>query len=63
MWGTQQTVWKILKEMGTPDHLTCHLRKLCADQAKAVRTQSGTTGWFQIEKGLQQGYIYIYIYI
>ena len=45
-------MWKILKEMGIPDHLTCHLRKLYADQAAIVRTQRETAGWFQIEKGV-----------
>ena len=43
-------LWKILKEMGIPDHLTCLLRKLYADQEATVRTGHGTTDWFQIEK-------------
>ena len=45
-------VWKILKEMGILDHLTCLLRNLYVDQEAAVRTKQGTTGWFQIEKGV-----------
>ena len=47
--------WKILKEMGTPDHLTCLLRKLYAGQEATVRTGHGTTDWFQIGKGVRQG--------
>ena len=43
-------LWKILKEMGIPDHLTCLLRNLYADQEATVRTGHGTTAWFQIEK-------------
>ena len=46
--------WKILKEMGIPDHLTCLLRNLYAGQEAAVRTGHGTTDWFQIGKGVQQ---------
>ena len=49
--------WKILKEMGIPDHLTCLLRTLCAGQEATVRTGHGTTDWFQIGKGLRQGCI------
>ena len=49
--------WKILKEMGIPDHLTCLLRNLCAGQEAAVRTGHGTTDWFQIGKGVRQGCI------
>ena len=41
-------LWKILKEMGIPDHLTCLLRNLCAGQEATVRTGHGTTDWFQI---------------
>ena len=44
-------LWKILKEMGIPDHLTCLLRNLYAGQEATVRTGHGTTDWFQIEKG------------
>ena len=47
-------LWKILKEMGIPDHLTCLLRKLCAGQETTVRTGHGTTDWFQIGKGVRQ---------
>ena len=49
-------LWKILKEIGIPDHLTCLLRNLYADQEATVRTQQGTD-WFQIRKGIHQGYI------
>ena len=49
--------WKILKEIEIPDHLTCLLRNLCAGQEVAVRTEHGTTDWFQIEKGVRQDYI------
>ena len=49
------TNWKILKEMGIPDHLTCLLRNLCACQEATVRTGHGTTDWFQIGKGVCQG--------
>ena len=50
-------LWKILKEMGTPDHLTCLLRNLYAGQETTVRTGHGTTDWFQIGKGVHQGCI------
>ena len=50
-------LWKILKEMGIPDHLTCLLRNLYAGQKARVRTGHGTTYWFQIGKGVRQGYI------
>ena len=50
-------LWKILKEMGIPDHLTCLLRNLYADQEATVRTGHGATDWFQIGKGVQQGCI------
>ena len=50
-------LWKILKEMGMPDHLTCILRNLYADQEATVRTGHGTTNWFQIEKGVHPGCI------
>ena len=49
--------WKILKEMGVPDHLTCLLRNLYAAQEATVRTGHGTTDWFQIGKGVPQGCI------
>ena len=54
---TTPTNWKILKEMGTPDHLTCLLRNLYAGQEEIVTTGHGTTDWFQIGKGVCQGYI------
>ena len=47
--------WKILKEMGIQDHLTCLLRNLYAGQEATVRTGHGTTDWFQIGKGVRQG--------
>ena len=47
-------LWKILKEMGIPDHLTCLLRNLYAGQEATVRTGLGTTDWFQIGKGVHQ---------
>ena len=50
-------LWKILREMGIPDHLTCLLRNLCAGQEATVRTGHGTTDWFQIGKGVSQGCI------
>ena len=50
-------LWKILKEMGTPDHLTCLLRNLYAGQEATVRTRHGTTDRFHIGKGLRQGCI------
>ena len=50
-------LWKILKEMGIPDHLTCLLRNLYAGQEAIVRTVHGTTDWFQIGKGVRQGCI------
>ena len=50
-------LWKILKETGIPDQLTCLLRNLYAGQEAIVRTGLGTTGWFQIGKGVHQGWI------
>ena len=49
--------WKILQEMGIPDHLTCLLRNLHAGQEATVRAEHGTMDWFQIGKGVRQGYI------
>ena len=46
--------WRILQEMGIPDHLTCLLRNLYAGQEATVRTRHGTTDWFQIGKGVHQ---------
>ena len=51
-------LWKILKEMAIPDHLTCLLRNLYAGQEATVRTGYGTTDWFQIWKGVHQGCIW-----
>ena len=48
------TLWKILKEMGIPDHLTCILRNLYASQEATVRTVHGTTDWFQVGKGVHK---------
>ena len=48
-------LWKILKEMGIPDHLTCLLRNLYAGQEAMVRTGLGTADWFQVGKGENQG--------
>ena len=50
-------LWKILQEIGIPDHLTCLLRNLYAGQEATVRTGHGTTDWFQIGKGVHQNYI------
>ena len=50
-------LWKILKEMGIPDRLTCLLRNLYSGQEATVRTGHGTTDWFQIGKGVFQGWI------
>ena len=51
------TNWKIIKEMGISDHLTCLLRKLSAGQEATVRTRHGKTDWFKIWKGIRQGCI------
>ena len=51
------TNWKILQEMGIPDYLTCLLRNLYAGPEATLRTRYGTTDWFQIGKGVHQGYI------
>ena len=50
-------LWKILKEMGIPDHITCLLRNLCGSQEATVQTEHGTTDWLQIRKGVCQGCI------
>ena len=50
-------LWKILQEMGIPDHLTCLLRNLYAGQEATARTGHGTTDWFQIGKGIHQSCI------
>ena len=51
----QNKLWKILKEMGIPEHLTCLLRNLCAGQGATARTGHGKMDWFQIGKGIHQG--------
>ena len=51
------TNWKIIKEMGIPDHLTCLLSNLYAGQEVTVRTRHGKTDWFQIKKGVSQDYM------
>ena len=55
--GDHNKLWKILKEMGIPGHLTCLLRNLYASQEETVRTGHGTTDWFQIGKGVRRGCI------
>ena len=50
-------LWKILKEMGIPDHFTCLMRNLYTGQEATVRTRHGTMDWFQIRKGVHQGCI------
>ena len=54
----QNKLWKILKQIGITDHLTCLLRNLYAGQKATVRTGHGTTDWFQIGKRVRQGYIF-----
>ena len=56
-WVDHNNLWKILKDMGIPDHPTCLLRNLYAGQEATVSTGHGTTDRFQIEKGIHQGYI------
>ena len=53
-------LWKILQEMGIPDHLMCLLRNLYSGQEATVRTGHGTTDWFQIGKGVRQGCILLH---
>ena len=50
-------LWEILKEIGLPDHLTCLLRNMYVGQEATVRTGHGTTGWFQVGKGVHHGCI------
>ena len=57
VWITKK-LWKILQDIRTPDHLTCLLRNLYAGQETTVRTRHETMEWFQIGKGVQQGYIF-----
>ena len=56
--GLKLNIQKIIQEMAVPDHLTCFLRNLHADQEATVRTRHGTTDWFQIGKGVHQGCIW-----
>ena len=56
-WVDHNKLWKILKEMGIPDHLTCLLRNQYEGQEMTVRTRHGTKNWFQIGKGARQGCI------
>ena len=56
MWIT--TNWKILKEVGIPDHLTCLPRNLCGGQEAIARTRHGKSDWLKIGKGVRQGCIY-----
>ena len=56
-WVDHNKLWKTLKEVGTPDHLTCLLRNLYAGQEATVRTGHGTTDWFQIREVIRQGCI------
>ena len=58
MQDNNNKLWKILKEMGIPDHLTCLLRNPYAHQEAIVRTGHGTIDWFQIGKGVHQGCIF-----
>ena len=59
MWIT--TNWKILKETGIPDYLTCLLRNLYGGQEATIRTGHGTIDWFKIGEGVRQGYIYCHL--
>ena len=52
-------LWKILREMGIPDHLTCFLRNLPADQEATIRTAHGTMNWFKTRKGVRQGCVFL----
>ena len=62
VWITKK-LWKILKEIGIPDHLTCLLRNLCLGQEATIRTRHGAIDWFQIGKGVCQGCIYVTLLI
>ena len=62
VWITKK-LWKILKEMGIPDHLTCLVRNLYAGQEATVRTGHGPTDWFQIGKGVHKGFILSPLYV
>ena len=56
-------LWKILKEVRIPDHLTCLLRNLYAGQEARIRTLCGKTDWFRIEKGVEQGCVIVTLFI
>ena len=56
-------LWKILKEMGIPDHFTCLLRNLYVGQEATARTGHGTTDWFKIGKGVHQGHLFVTLVI
>ena len=56
-------LWKILKEMEIPVHLTCLLRNLYAGQETTVRPLYGTTDWFKIEKGVRQGCLHVTLFV
>ena len=56
-------LWKILKKIGIPDHLTCLLRNLYAGQEATIRIGHGTADWFQIGKGVRQGCILLPVYL
>ena len=58
-----QKLWRILKETGIPDHLTCLLRHLYVGQEAAIRTGHGTTDWFQIGQGVRQGCVSLPAYL
>ena len=55
-------LWKILEEMGIPDHLNCLLRNLYAGQKATVRTLHGTMGWLKIGKSVWQGYLFVTLF-
>ena len=59
----QNKQWKVLKEIGIPDHLTCLLRNLYTGQEATVRTGHGTTDWFKIRKGIHTSRLYIVIWL
>ena len=56
-------LWKILKEMGIPDHFTCLLRNLYVGQEATVRSGHGTMDWFKIGKGVHQGHLFVTLVI
>ena len=58
VWMDHNKLWKILKQMGIPDHLTCLLKNLYAAKEATIRTGHRTTDWFQTGKGVRQGCIF-----